>query len=82
MLESVLINTAGETVRKDTGDGEGQADLAERTTRLAQRIWEAFARHKWMSSKVTVPSWQALDESQRKDLISLSAEVLDPKETS
>jgi hypothetical protein len=79
--ESVLINVTGKEAHKDTGDGEGQARLAERNTRLAQRIWEAFARHKWMSSKVTVPPWQALDESQRKDLIFLSAEALDPEKT-
>jgi hypothetical protein len=80
--ESASINATRKTVHKDGGQGGGQADLAGRNTRLAQRIWEAFARHKWMSSRVTVPPWGALDESQRKDLISLSAEALDPVETS
>ena len=82
MRESALIDATSKTVRKDAGHGGGQVDLAERNTRLAQRIWEAFARHKWMSSRVAVPPWGALDESQRKDLISLSAEALDPVETS
>ena len=53
-----------------------KADLAERSTLLARRIWDAFARHKWTTSNVALPPWNALDEGRRRHITSLSVEAL------
>ena len=65
-----------------TAGGEAQEALGARTTLLAERIWEAFARHRLTTSKVALPSWEAIDEEQRADMISLAAEALGLVKTS
>jgi hypothetical protein len=84
VLESVRMSDAGEKMDKAnaTGGGGGQSDLAGRSTLLARRIWEAFVRHKWTTSKVALPAWNALDEGRRREMTSLSAEALGSRETS
>jgi hypothetical protein len=58
------------------GEGSQVNNFTERTTRLAERIWEALVRHRWETSKVALPSWERMDEGQRKTILSLAAEAL------
>jgi hypothetical protein len=83
VLESVRMSGAAEKMDKANAPrgGGDQSDLGERSTLFAQRIWEAFARHKWTTSKVALPAWSALDEGRRRDLTALSAEALSSGET-
>jgi hypothetical protein len=75
----VGIKAKEEKVEKDDASGGGivdEANCTERSTRLAKRIWEAFARYRGTTSKVPLPAWEAMDEGQRKDMVSLAAEAL------
>ena len=74
-LRYVGINPCNDKDER-SGAGLSQANRAERTTRLAKRIWQAFARYRWTTSKVTLPPWEAMDEDQRNNLITLAAEAL------
>jgi hypothetical protein len=78
--ETVRINATRERVDKRPvpAGGRSQLEAGERITRLAQRIWEAFARDRWTMAKVALPPWEAVDERQRMDIISLAADALGP----
>lgn len=78
MSDSLRINLAHESAAtsKGAGDGGPCAAFAPEATRLARRIWEAFAREKMRTSNVALPKWEALDDGRRTEIISLSVEAL------
>ena len=60
----------------DTGGQGTSEDWSEQVTRLARRIWEAFARHKLEMLHVDIPMWEEMDPGQRETMRSLAAEAL------
>lgn len=48
----------------------------DETTSLARRIWEAYARHQWTTSRVRLPDWEATEPALRETMMSLAAEAL------
>ena len=80
MPEIVGISaTPAKTDRSEgTAGGRNQLEPGERTMRLAQRIWEAFVRHRWTTSKVALPPWETLDERRRTEIVGLAADALRP----
>ena len=58
------------------GRGVGQRESIEQVTALARRIWQAYSRHKWTTSRVRLPEWEAMELAHREAMMSLATAAL------